>query len=93
MVGLPGKGRFSPVSLSSAEKQKVVIARAIIKDPLILLADEPTLNLDEESSDEIMKLLKQINLLGTAVLMTTHDFRLCDGDSTRIIRMKEGKII
>jgi cell division transport system ATP-binding protein len=93
MVGLPGKGRSFPASLSSAEEQKAVIARAIIKDPLLLLADEPTLNLDEESSEEIMKLLKQINLLGTAVLVTTHDYRWGGEKSARIIEMREGRFI
>jgi cell division transport system ATP-binding protein len=93
MVGLPGRDRSFPAGLSSAEEQKAIIARAIIKDPLLLLADEPTLNLDGESSEEIMKLLKQINLLGTAVLVTTHDQRLCNKNSARIIRMREGRFI
>ena len=93
MVGLCGKVKFFPHQLSSGEKQKVAIARAIAKDPLLLLADEPTLNLDAESTDEILKLLKKINLLGTAVLVATHDLRLCDGNSAKIIRIEKGKLV
>ncbi len=93
MVGLCGKGRFFPYNLSSGEKQKVAIARAIVGDPLLLLADEPTLNLDEESTGEILKLLKHINLLGTTVLVATHDFRLCDGNPAKIIKIEKGKLI
>ena len=93
MVGLCGKVKIFPHQLSSGEKQKVAIARAIAKDPLLLLADEPTLNLDAESTDEILKLLKKINLLGTAVLVATHDLRLCDGNSAKIIRIEKGKLV
>jgi len=93
LVGLSEKVRFFPPHLSSAEKQKVAIARAISNDPLLLLADEPTLNLDKESTDEILELLKQINLFGTAVLIATHDFRLCDGNQTKIIRIEKGRLI
>jgi len=93
MVGLSGKEKILPHHLSAGEKQKVSIARAIAKDPLLLLADEPTLNLDEESADEILRLLKQINLLGTAVLFATHDVRLGAGNSAKILRLEKGKLI
>lgn len=94
MVDLSGKGKLFPQGLSSAEKQKAAIARAIVKDPLLLLADEPTLNLDEEGSDEILKLFKKINLFGTAVLVATHDFCLCKNNNTaKTIRIEKGKLI
>jgi cell division transport system ATP-binding protein len=93
MVGLSGKGRLFPNDLSAGEKQKVAIARAIASDPLLLLADEPTMNLDEESTDEILGLLKQINLLGTMILLATHDSRLCTNNSARIIKIENGKLV
>ncbi|KPL00883.1 MAG: hypothetical protein AMJ91_02880 [candidate division Zixibacteria bacterium SM23_73_3] len=93
MVGLSGKAKLFPPSLSSAEKQKVAIARAIVKVPPLLLADEPTLNLDEESSEGILKLIKKINLLGTAVLLATHDFRLYNNNQAKILKMEKGKLI
>ncbi len=93
LVGLSGKGRLFPSHLSSGEKQKVAIARAIVRDPLLLLADEPTLNLDEESADEILKLFKKINLFGTAVFVATRDFHLSNGNPAKIIRIKKGKLV
>lgn len=92
-VGLLRMSRFHPDELSSGEKQKAAIARAMVKDPLLLLADEPTLNLDEDSTNEIMKLLKDINLFGTAVLIATHNSRSFDGNEAKIIRIEEGKIV
>jgi cell division transport system ATP-binding protein len=92
-VGLPGKSKFLPPQLSSAEKQKAAIARAIAGDPLLLLADEPTSNLDDESANEILELLKRASLFGTAVLVATNDLRLCDGRLARRIRIKEGKVV
>lgn len=92
-VGLCGKDEFFPYQLSSGEKQKVAIARAIARDPLLLLADEPTLNLDHESTDEILRLLKKINLLGTAVLIATQDFNLYKNHNTKIIKIEKGKLV
>jgi cell division transport system ATP-binding protein len=91
-VGLLRMSRFHPDELSSGEKQKTAIARAMVKDPLLLLADEPTLNLDEDSTNEIMKLLKKVSLLGTAVLIATHSSRSFEGNEAKIIRIEEGKI-
>lgn len=93
MVRLSGKGRFFPKDLSAGEKQKVAIARAIACDPLLLLADEPTLNLDEKSTKDILELLKKINLLGTAVLLATHDSHLCTNNSAKIIKIENGKLV
>jgi cell division transport system ATP-binding protein len=92
-VGLLRMSRFHPDELSSGEKQKTAIARAMVKDPLLLLADEPTLNLDEDSTNEIMKLLKEVSLLGTAVLIATHSSRSFEGNVAKIIRIEEGKIV
>jgi cell division transport system ATP-binding protein len=93
MVGLSGKGRFFPKDLSSGEKQKVAVARAIASDPLLLLADEPTLNLDEKNTKDILELLKKINFLGTAVLLATHDSHLCTNNSAKIIKIENGKLV
>lgn len=93
MVGLSGKSKLLPARLSFAEKRKVGVARAAAGDRLLLLADEPTSNLDEEGTAEILELLTKVNLLGTAVLLATSDFRLCDGSGGKIIRMEKGKII
>ena len=92
-VGMLGASRRLPPSLSSAEKQKAAIARALAGDPLLLLADEPTTNLDEESADEIMTLLREVNLLGTAVLMAVRHPRRCVGGRAEMLRIDEGKLI
>jgi len=75
-VGLQTKDYKIPAELSGGEQQRLVIARALLNDPKVLLADEPTGNLDPEVSDEIMMLLKNIAREGTAILMATHDYRL-----------------
>ncbi len=93
MVGLSGKEGWFPNQLSAGEKQKAACARAIAKDPLLLLADELILNLDEKGREEILKLLKQINLLGTAVLLATHDFSMGMNHQVRIIKMDQGKLV
>jgi cell division transport system ATP-binding protein len=75
-VGLQTKDYKIPAELSGGEQQRLVIARALLNDPKVLLADEPTGNLDPEVSDEIMMLLKNIAREGTSILMATHDYRL-----------------
>jgi cell division transport system ATP-binding protein len=75
-VGLQTKDYKIPAELSGGEQQRLVIARALLNDPKVMLADEPTGNLDPEVSDEIMMLLKNIAREGTAILMATHDYRL-----------------
>ncbi len=92
-VGLSGKKGWFPGQLSAGEKQRAACARAIAHDPLLLLADEPTLNLDEKSSDEVLRWLQQINLLGTAVLHATRDFHPDQHNHIRTIKMEKGRLI
>lgn len=91
-VGLSHKRNSMPDELSGGEQQRVVIARALVNEPLIILADEPTGNLDPAVGLEIIKLLKQINLRGTAVLMATHDYELVLRMPERIVQIKDGKL-
>lgn len=92
-VGLSHK-RYSLIhELSGGEQQRVAIARALANEPFVLLADEPTGNLDAESTDEILLLLKRINSRGTAVVMTTHRLELVQKYSGKLIRIMEGKLV
>jgi cell division transport system ATP-binding protein len=91
-VGLSDKSTSFPNQLSGGEKQRVAIARAIVNNPQILLADEPTGNLDPRNSYEIMKLIERINEQGTTVLMVTHDKGLVDQFQKRVIAMRNGSI-
>jgi len=93
MVGLSAKSRSWPWHISSAERQKVAVARAIVRNPLLLLADEPTNNLDEESAQEIMELLLRVNLFGTAVLLTSTESSQNNGFPGRVIRMEKGRAL
>lgn len=92
MVGLSTKDFKMPYELSGGEQQRLVIARALLNEPEIILADEPTGNLDPEVSDDIMKLLKEISGRGTAILMATHDYRLINKYFGNIYRCEAGKI-
>lgn len=92
-VGLTGKNHKMPHQLSGGEQQRVVIARALINHPEVILADEPTGNLDPDSSVEIMNLLLRISKTGTAVLMATHDYRMIEKFPSRIIKCENGKIV
>ncbi len=91
-VGLSTKGHKLPHQLSGGEQQRVAIARALLNDPEIILADEPTGNLDPETSRGIMRLLIEISRSGRAVLMATHNYSILDEFSSRIIRCDGGKI-
>jgi cell division transport system ATP-binding protein len=93
VVGLLDKSNMKPHQLSGGEKQRVSIARAIINNPKLLIADEPTGNLDPETSWEIMKILRQINRRGTTVIMVTHDREIVDIMKKRVIELKDGRII
>jgi cell division transport system ATP-binding protein len=93
MVGLSAKSRSLPAELSSAEYRKVTIARAIVRNPLLLLADEPTRNLDERGTKEITELFIKINLFGTAVLLTSRESSPGNGFPGRVINMENGKAI
>lgn len=92
MVGLSHRRKHMPKDLSGGEQQRVVIARALANEPRILLADEPTGNLDPDASKSIMELLKQINNRGMAVLMVTHDYALVKKYPFRTVRMIDGSI-
>jgi cell division transport system ATP-binding protein len=91
-VGLSHKRSSMPHELSGGEQQRVVIARALVNDPLILLADEPAGNLDLATSLDILQLLKNINARGTAVILATHNLELVRRSEGRIIRLSEGKV-
>lgn len=93
IVGLRNKVSKMPYELSGGEKQKVAIARALINKPKILLADEPTGNLDEVSTNEIMNLLNSINQNGTTVVVITHDMHLVNRMNKRVIKLDEGNIV
>lgn len=93
IVGLADKQKVYPSQLSGGEQQRVSIARAIINNPPILIADEPTGNLDPETSREIMKLLLQINKRGTTVLMATHDREIVDLMKQRVIAIEKGHVV
>jgi cell division transport system ATP-binding protein len=82
-----------PDNLSGGEQQRVAIARAILNDPFLVLADEPTGNLDPETSNEILTILKNINKKGTAVLVATHNYELVKKANERIIKLENGKAI
>ncbi|MBI4428016.1 MAG: ATP-binding cassette domain-containing protein, partial [Ignavibacteriales bacterium] len=92
-VGLSHKRNHMPHELSGGEQQRVVMARALINEPSLLLADEPTGNLDPTSSAEIMELLTKINMRGTAILMATHNYDLVRLYPARIVQLKEGKLV
>jgi cell division transport system ATP-binding protein len=92
-VGLSHKRNKLPYELSGGEQQRVVIARALVNSPQFLLADEPTGNLDPATSREILRLLKDINTRGTAIVMATHNYELVRRMNERILQVKNGKVI
>ena len=92
-VGLSAKSRAYPRELSGGEQQRVAIARALVNDPAILLADEPTGNLDERATRGVFQLLRDINAGGTVVVMATHDLDLVRQTSYRIIEMRDGSLV
>ena len=91
-VGLTHQRNKMPHELSGGEQQRVVIARAIVNNPSFLLADEPTGNLDPTTSHEILQLLKNINIRGTAVVMATHNYELVRKTNERIVQIQNGKL-
>jgi cell division transport system ATP-binding protein len=93
LVGLTGKENQFPDQLSGGERQRVSIARSVARQPKILIADEPTGNLDPETSREIMRLLLKINALGTTTLITTHDERIVNEIGKRVITISDGRIV
>ena len=93
MVGLAAKGVRMPGELSGGEQQRVAIARASVNRPLLLLADEPTGNLDPETANDIMVLLNRINKTGTTVVMSTHNNSAVDAMRRRVIELELGKLV
>ncbi len=93
IVGLAGKYKAKPKQLSGGEQQRVALARALVNQPTVLLADEPTGNLDPKNSWEIMKLLEQINENGTTVLVVTHNREIVNAMQKRVVTLKKGVIV
>ena len=93
LVGLKGKAKNYPTELSGGEQQRVAIARAIVNGPKLLICDEPTGNLDETTSFEIMKVLEEINNLGTTIIMVTHDTDIVKRMKKRVILLDTGRIL
>ena len=92
LVGLAGKEKAYPLQLSGGEQQRVAIARAIVKDPLILLADEPTGNLDSDLTEDIMILFRSIHIKGTTVIVATHSRELLQDTAQRTVLLHDGRI-
>ncbi|BFM19304.1 cell division ATP-binding protein FtsE [Gilvimarinus japonicus] len=92
-VGLLHKERVNPVTLSGGEQQRVGIARAVVNKPALVLADEPTGNLDPELSAEIMTLFRQFNELGVTLMIATHDIDLIERMNKRVLQLAEGRVI
>ena len=92
LVGLAHKSRMFPHELSGGEQQRAAIARAFVNNPRILLCDEPTGNLDPETTTEIMELLHRINLKGTTVVVATHNQAVVDRMRRRVVRLEDGKV-
>jgi len=92
-VGLASRARAYPTELSGGEQQRIAIARALVNDPPILLADEPTGNLDERSSRGVFQLLREINTGGTCVVMATHELALVRQTTYRVLELREGALV
>ncbi|MDD6569467.1 MAG: cell division ATP-binding protein FtsE [Acidaminococcus sp.] len=93
LVGLKDRGDAYPGEMSGGEQQRIAIARAIVNDPLLVIADEPTGNLDPETSMEIMNIFSQINESGTTIIMATHDKTMVDYMQKRVIALEDGRIV
>lgn len=93
LVGITDKAHKYPDELSAGEQQRVAIARAIVNNPMVLIADEPTGNLDPDTAAEIMDLLEQINLRGTTIVMVTHAKDIVDRMKKRVIAIEKGNIV
>lgn len=93
LVGLESKASSFPNALSGGEQQRVAIARALVNKPELLLADEPTGNLDPDNSREVMSVLEKVNLAGTTVVMATHDRGIVDQMQKRVIEIRHGRVV
>jgi cell division transport system ATP-binding protein len=92
-VGLTGKAKSFPAELSGGEQQRVGIARAIVKDPLIIMADEPTGNVDRDNSWQLMELFQEINRGGTTVIIATHAWDMVDRMQKRVVALEKGSLV
>lgn len=93
LVGLRKRAHAYPTELSGGEEQRIAIARAIVNDPILLIADEPTGNLDPETSWEIMDIFREVNKSGTTIVMATHDREIVDEMEKRVIAIEHGHIV
>ena len=93
LVGLRHRSNAYPNELSGGERQRIAIARAIVNDPVFVIADEPTGNLDPETSWDIMEIFKEINSAGTTIVMATHDKDVVDAMGKRVIAIEQGRIV
>ena len=93
IVGLKGKEKRMPLELSGGERQRVAIARAIVRQPKILIADEPTGNLDPKHAWDVVKVLEKINRFGTTVILTTHNQEIVNRLKRRVITISDGKVV
>ena len=93
LVGLRHRANAYPNELSGGEQQRIAIARAIVNDPILVIADEPTGNLDPETSWDIMDIFKEINATGTTIVMATHDKEIVDAMGKRVIAIEDGRIV
>ena len=93
LVGLRHRANAYPNELSGGEQQRIAIARAIVNDPVFVIADEPTGNLDPETSWDIMEIFKEINATGTTIVMATHDKEVVDAMGKRVIAIEKGRIV
>ena len=92
-MGLEDKLNTTPLRLSGGEQQRVALARALVNDPKILIADEPTGNLDEENKEQILSLFKEANIRGTTVVVATHDQRVIVNSHRRVIHLEKGRML
>ena len=92
-VGLEHKLNSIPIRLSGGEQQRVALARALVNDPKILLADEPTGNLDDDNKEQILSIFREANIRGTTVVVATHDRRLIDQSHKRVVVLQKGRIV
>ena len=92
-VGLQGKQDYFPAQLSGGEKQRCAIARALVHDPSLIIADEPTGNLDPKTSQDILQLLMDINQRGVTIILSTHDTHVVDKLEKRVLHLKDGQIV
>ncbi len=93
LMGIEHKINATPLRLSGGEQQRVALARALVNDPKILLADEPTGNLDDENKEQILTIFREANIRGTTVMVATHDRRVIENSHKRVIILDKGRLV